>query len=198
MSFEIKMKDDQVIKFRDIITLSDTQRVLITDVSFTKTFEEWVLTKTGVKIPLEEKQMTKIINQKNLLISSKSERALLKNRTIIFSKHALSRIALRVDGLTMDDQPSLDSMLLIITLVIESNIVDKYAEWKGFENLAYTLIHSRLKEKFKITVSFEVIDNDLLRVITISNEHIQKLTVTLMESPEISQKLAELKKKLFS
>lgn len=77
-----------------------------------------------------------------------------------------------------------------------SDIVDHQAAWKGFANLAYTLIHTGYGEKFKISVSFEMVDREHIKVITVTNEHISELTTSLMDTPEIRNKLRVFKREL--
>jgi len=121
---------------------------------------------------------------------------LIKEDTIVFTPHARERIAVRVDKVSKDTPPSVESVLLVIQLVIDSDKVDDNAEWKGFTNLTYTLCHTEYDERFKVTVSFEMIDRERIRVITVSNDHILELTNSLMDNPEIMRKLQEFKKKL--
>jgi hypothetical protein len=103
---------------------------------------------------------------------------------------------MRLDKVDPARPPRTESILLIIRLVIESDIVDDTAEWKGHQNLVYTLIHNRYNEKFKISVSFEVIDNKQIKVITVSNEHIDELTEKIGNHPEIRRELEVLKEQL--
>ena|GEM_PF-2822757 len=121
---------------------------------------------------------------------------MIKEDTIVFTPHARERIAVRVDKVSKDTPPSVESVLLVIQLVIDSDKVDDNAEWKGFTNLTYTLCHTEYDERFKVTVSFEMIDRERIRVITVSNDHILELTNSLMDNPEIMRKLQEFKKKL--
>lgn len=102
----------------------------------------------------------------------------------------------RVDKLPKGTLPTFDSILLVIQLVIESDIVDHQAEWKGFTNLTYTLIHTGYGEKFKISVSFEMVDREHIKVITVTNEHISELTTSLMDTPEIRNKLRVFQREL--
>lgn len=195
MSFEIPLRD-QTIRFRDIIHLTDEQRATILEYSKEKSLHQWIESDTGIKITLNNDQKDTVLLQKNALIASRDERALLKDKTIIISQHASARIAVRIDKFSQGSPPSLDSILLVVQLVIESDIVDDKAEWKGYENLAYTLFHTGYGERFKITVSFEMIDHEHVKVITVSNEHISELTTSLMDLPEIGDKLQELKRRL--
>lgn len=195
MSFDIQLKDES-FQFNDIIELNETQKQLIHNISSTKTYLEWQEEKTGIKVPLLESQKKTIFEQKNAIVSNKDESAIEKDGTIVFSKHARERIAVRVDKLNAGAPPTRDSLLLIIVLVMQSELVDNNGEWKGFTNLSYTLIHRHLNEEFKITVSFEIINGNHLKVITISNDHIDKLSIKLIQNPEIIEKLNELRKRL--
>ena len=195
MGFEIPLLD-QTIHFQDIIELTDAQRAIILEVSKDKSFEQWIALDTGLKIRLTSEQREAIMRLKNDLVASKDKRELLKGNTIVFTRHARERIAVRVDKLPKEAPPTFDSILLVIQLVIESDVVDGQAEWKGYPNLAYTLMHTGYEEKFKITVSFEMIDHEHIKVITVSNEHISELATSLMELPEIGDKLKEFKRRL--
>lgn len=193
--FTIPMKD-QDIEFMDVIDLSVEQQELIINDSSYRTMEEWRNEETGIKIPLENWQQDAVLAHKNLLVEAKEERALLKDRTIIFTKHSKDRVALRVEKVQVGRPPKLESLLLVIRLVIESNVVDKQAEWKGHKNLVYTLLHTGLGERFKISISFETIGTENIKVITVSNEHINELTAKLIEQDNIRESLEQLKKRL--
>ncbi|WP_149096119.1 hypothetical protein [Paenibacillus terrae] len=195
MSFEIPLRD-QTIHFLDIVNLTDAQQTVILEASPSKTFEEWMMLDKGLKIQLTIEQRETVLRLKNGLVASKDNRELVKGDIIIFSRYARERIAVRVDKLPKEAPPTFDSILLVIQLVIESDIVDHQAEWKGFTNLAYTLIHAGYGEKFKITVSFEMVDREHIKVITVTNEHISKLTTSLMDLPEIGDKLRAFKQEL--
>ncbi|QQE74990.1 hypothetical protein KDJ56_03320 [Brevibacillus composti] len=195
MGFEIPLLD-QIISFQDIIELTDEQRAIILEVSKNKTFEQWIDIESGVKIPLHPEQRETVLRLKNGLVAAKDKRELVKGDTIIFTRHARERIAVRVDKFSKEAPPTFESILLVVQLVIESDFVDDHAEWKGYPKLAYTLVHTGYGEKFKITVSFEMVDQEHIKVITVSNEHISELTASLMELPEISDKLREFKRSL--
>lgn len=195
MSFKIPLCD-QIIHFKDIVNLTDAQQSIILEASPSKTFEEWMMLDKGLKIQLTIEQRDTVLKLKNGLVASKDSRELVKGDIIIFSRHARERIAVRVDKLPKGTPPTFDSILLVIQLVIESDIVDHQAEWKGFANLAYTLIHTGYGEKFKISVSFEMVDREHIKVITVTNEHISELTTSLMDTPEIRNKLRVFKREL--
>ncbi|MCD1258170.1 hypothetical protein B5M42_004865 [Paenibacillus athensensis] len=195
MSFKVYLAD-RVIEFQDIIELNAKQQNYIHQVSSNRTQSEWIALDKGIKIPLDSSQQTEIISLKNSLVAGKDRRDLIRDDTIVFTQHARERIAVRVDKATESTPPSVDSVLLVIQLVIDSDRVDAHAEWKGFTNLTYTLYHTEYDERFKITVSFEMINRERIRVITVSNEHIVELTKSLRDNPEMMEKLQEFKKKL--
>lgn len=195
MAFEILLADRKII-FQDIIELSEEQQKYILEVSDSKTQDEWFSLDTGIKIPIDPEQQAEIIEFKNGLVSDKDSRDLIKNDTIIFTRHARERIAVRVDKVSKVAPPSVNSILLVIQLVIDSDAVDEQAEWKGYTNLAYTLCHTEYDERFKVTVSFEILDQERIRVITVSNDHIHDLTSSLMDNPVIMSKLQEFKNRL--
>lgn len=192
MGFEIQMKDQKVV-FRDVINLFEDQRKIIVSSAPLRTMAEWRKCQTGLKIPLNEPQRERILQHKNGLVSNKDEHTLLKDRTIVFSDHSRRRIAMRVEGVDSNRPPKLDSILLVIKLVMESDVVDDEAEWKGHQSLVYTLIHKAYGERFKVCVTFEMIRNEHMKVITISNEHIDQLVTSLSEFPVIQQALTEMK-----
>lgn len=150
----------------------------------------------GIKIPISDEQRTQVIAFKNGLVDGKDKRDLIKDDTIVFTQHARERIAVRVSKVSKDAPPSVESILLVVQLVIDSDVVEKEAEWKGFTNLTYTLYHSKYDELFKVTVSFDTINHEKIRVITVSNDHIHKLTTSLADNPEMAMKLEEFKKRL--
>jgi hypothetical protein len=195
-SFEIPMKD-QKINFEDIIDLSEDQVDLIVKAAPGRSMSEWITLEKGcVKIPLEKWQQKTVLAHKGMLVENKDEAKLLKDETVIFTKHAKSRVALRVEKVDRNRPPKPESLLLIIKLVIESEVVDDEAEWKGHTNLVYTLIHEGYGERFKISVTFEKVDDEHMKVITVSNEHIDELTEKIGNLPEIRKGLEELKKRL--
>lgn len=126
-NFKIQLKDKSIY-FQDIFDLLDEQKEIILKESFKKTFVEWNDLETGLKNPLENWQQTIVLAQKNNLIENKDEKVLMKERTIIFSKHAKRRIAVRIENIDPDNIPKPESLLLIIKLVIESNEVSKKGE----------------------------------------------------------------------
>lgn len=195
VNFEIPLADRNII-FQDIIELSTEQQKYILEVSGKRTQCEWLSLDKGIKIPIDSKQQAEIITLKNGLVSGKDKLKLIKDNTIVFTQHARERIAVRVDRVSKDAPPSVESILLVIQLVIDSDVVGEEAEWKGYTNLAYTLYHTEYDERFKVTVSFEMLDQERIRVITVSNDHIHELTSSLMDKPEIKSKLQEFKKKL--
>ncbi|THF80827.1 hypothetical protein [Cohnella fermenti] len=171
MRFQIHLADC-MIEFEDVIQLSVEQQNLIHDVSQTRTQSDWFALEKGLKIPVDSAQQLEIITLKNGLVSGKDKRDLMKSDTIMFTRHSRERIAVRVNHVSKHGPPSIESLL------------------------TYTLYHSIYNERFKVAVSFEMMDQERIRVITVSNDHIQELTTSLMDEPEIKRKLEEFKKRL--
>jgi hypothetical protein len=195
MKFDIKMKNKK-ITFEDIIDLTDEQQETIKEYAKNFNSKEILDSESGVKIELENYQREIVLAQKNSLLGVKDETALLTKGTITFTKHAKARIAVRVCKFDTQQEPSLDSILLIIRLVIDSEVVDKSAEWKGRNNLVFTLIHSYLHEEFKVSVSFENRGSEILKVITVTNDHIDQLYTKLLDNHEMMEKLKGFKERV--
>lgn len=195
MSFQIHLAD-RSIQFEDIIELNSEQQNNIHELSLKRTQSEWIALEKGIKIHMSHEQRTQVIAFKNGLIAGKNNRDLIKDDTIVFTQHAKERIAVRVSKMSKEAPPSAESILLVIQLVIDSDVVEKEAEWKGFTNLTYTLYHTEYDERFKVTVSFDTFNDEKIRVITVSNDHIHELTASIADNPEMAMKLDEFKRQL--
>lgn len=187
---------DQKVGFQDIIELSEEQQAIIVSSAPQKTMAEWRKNQIGVKIPLNEHQQQLVLKYKNDLISGRDERTLLKDKTIIFSDHSQQRIAMRVEGVDPSRPPKVESILLVIELLMESDVVDNVAEWKGHKNLIYTLIHNKYDERFRVCVTFEKIGTKHMKVITVSNQHIDQLVASLGEIPSVQEALAKMMRRI--
>jgi hypothetical protein len=187
---------DKTVTYDDVIDLSVEQRELITTLAKSRTAKEWYQSESGVKIPLEDSQKEIVIANKNTLIEAKDERRLIDEQIIVFTQHSRDRIALRVDKTDPTVAPSLDSIILIVKLIIESEELDDMAEWKGKKNLVYTLLHKEYDERFKISISFEKIGTDYIKVITVSNEHIKELSTRLSAIPKVRESLDKMRASL--
>lgn len=194
-SFRVSLRD-QILIFEDIIDLSKEQQDHIVKAAQKRTMSEWRNLEEGIKIPLEHWQREEVLAHKNMLVENKDEEKLLQEETIIFTRHAKARLAMRVDKVDPSRPPKPESLLLIIKLVIESDVVDEDAEWKGHANLVYTLIHNEYRERFRISISFEKIYDENIKVITVSNQHIDELTKKLGDKPEIRAELEALMQRL--
>ncbi|KAA0547420.1 hypothetical protein FZW96_11195 [Bacillus sp. BGMRC 2118] len=198
MKHKIKSKD-RVITIDDIIDLNTEQLDKISSFASQFNAQEIIDLESGVKISLQKWQREIVLAHKNSLLENQDERALLKEGTVTFTKHARARVAVRVDKMSSESiPPSLDSVLLVVRLVIDSEIVDEDAEWKGKSNLVYTLLHTYLKEEFKVSVSFERFGNETIKVITVCNDHIGKLTQKLSQDTKIRQQLEDFKARIIS
>lgn len=197
MNYEIKMRN-KTIEFDDIIDLNSDQLNTITEYAINLTDKEILSSESGVKITLEQYQQQIVLAHKNSLVQNKDEKALLGEGTITFTKHARSRISVRVCDLGSDEPPTLDSILLVARLVIDSKVVDEKAEWKGRTNLVFTLIHEYINEKFKVSISFENKNNENIKVITVSNEHVAQLYNKVCDNPDIMAQLEEFKRKIIT
>lgn len=195
MSFTIEMKDRTLV-FEDVIDLTEAQRRHIVSSAALRTPLEWRNQKSGLKIQLQKHQRQRVLAYKNSLVGGHDERSVLREQIIIFTTHAKERIALRVDRVDPRRPPKLESLLFVIKLIIESDAVLEKAEWKGNRNLVYTLYHKGYGETYKVSMSFETIGKQHMKVITVSNESVDRLTAAIQDHPHLQAELAEMKRRL--
>lgn len=195
--FVIQTKNGNIV-FLDVIALNEDQQIHLSSSCTQCTLQEWRVRETGIKIALTFNQRNLILQYKNNLLCCKNEKAILGEGLIIFTVHSQERMAIRIDNRDKSKPPKPETVLLVVKLVSESQDVDEEAEWKGYHNLAYTLIHQVIRVTFKVTISFETIGNSHIKVITVSNDHIDDLMISLGELPNVKSELARLKKELLN
>ncbi len=164
---KIPLRNGHVSLKEDIIVLSKSQIQEILDVSHTKTDKEWIEAKQGVKITLSEEQMEDVLKVKNEIVEGLNAKDLIESDFIDMLPHAMKRAIERLEGLEAKAPYHLamrrETYEKIAQALIDSDMLDRKAEWKGGEYLRYNFKSKVDDNDLTISISFE----DTMLVITV-------------------------------
>lgn len=189
-AFKIIFKDNQIIVFNDIIVLSQEQQDKILDYALNEVQDELKSKKTGYKIELNDDQIRKAIDTKNIITGDKSESELYNSNIIQFEGHSVERIIKRVGN-----TDSIFTFMDLIRKIKEADFIHHKAEWKGFPRLSYTYMKEGDADKYKFTLAF-IKGGSTIKVVTVSNINIDEMDYRVTENEETLQRLLQFKEKL--
>lgn len=166
----IRVKHGHAMIEEDSIQLHQNQVDKIKREARKKTKEEWIKSRSGVKINLTGDQQKAILGVKDQILeylsSSKNPKEILqRQRGFGFAKHAFERILERVERLTPEDIEALgtinynatvhpETLEKIVSSLVESQIVHSEAEWKGYPYLNFKFLCSYDGRELEILVNF--------------------------------------------
>lgn len=153
--FEKIVLKDKIIELEDLNQLTEKQLKIIRAVSKTKTMAEWKdpNNKFPVKLKLSDNQIKHVLATKDYIVAEKRAVDLLDSELIELSPHAERRAASRIEGKDPDSKISIQTMIDIANLIINSNDIIG-AEWKGYRQLSYNLKGTINKKEIILSVSF--------------------------------------------
>ncbi|WP_088356763.1 hypothetical protein [Bacillus cereus] len=189
--FYIKFKDGKSISFNDIIDMDDSQQQIICSSASCWQREMLKNQKTGIKIPLQDEQMTRVKKVKDNILGDKDANSIFTSKIVYFKVHAIDSIIKRVNT-----EPNEEDFVMLIHKLQNTDVISPQAEWKGRPRLSYDFRKKNDLEKYKICIAFETHKD--IAIITVSNKTIDEMKTWVSEiNPDVNQKLLLLKERLY-
>lgn len=156
---QIPLKDGEIPFEESIIVLSQKQIDKILNEAKLKTKGEWHNKGTkGVKVPLTQDQIKKVIEVKNEIVEGQTLEELRNSDLIDVLPHAVERAIERLEGQESkgyQEPLRKETYDKILKALIESEVIEKNAEWKGTPYLRYNFVSKVEENDIVISISFE-------------------------------------------